>query len=129
MRTLVTQHLAAGPHSERWNGRDDHGLTYPRFGALAGRADGEPGSRGDLRLAADRHAEDLEALQAVDRAKLLRELEAELKSLIARHRVQMDELIDMALERLVAFHKTLTPEQKAKLVKKLEDFDRWHHPG
>ena len=32
------------------------------------------------------------------------------------------------IDRLVAFHKTLTSEQKAKLIKKLEDCERWHRP-
>jgi len=40
----------------------------------------------------------------------------------------MDELIDLGIDRLVEFHKTLTPEQKTKLVKKLENFEKWHHP-
>ena len=51
---------------------------------------------------------------------------AELKQLAAQHRAKMEELIDQGIDRLVAFHKTLSPEQKAKLVNKLEDFDRWH---
>ena len=51
----------------------------------------------------------------------------ELKQIAARHRTQMDEIIDLGIDRLVEFHKTLTPEQKAKLLEKLEDFERWHH--
>lgn len=50
-----------------------------------------------------------------------------VKALIAGHRVQMDELIDLALPRLVEFHGTLTPEQREKLVAKLEKFKERHH--
>jgi len=50
-----------------------------------------------------------------------------VKALIAEHRVQMDELIDFAVPRLVEFHGTLTPEQREKLVAKLEKFKDRHH--
>jgi Spy/CpxP family protein refolding chaperone len=49
-----------------------------------------------------------------------------VKVFIAEHRVQMDEMIDLAVGRLAEFHRTLTPEQKAKLVKKIEDFRKYH---
>jgi len=49
-----------------------------------------------------------------------------LKVLIAERRSQMDEFIDLALARLAEFHKTLTPEQRAKLVAKIETFKKWH---
>ena len=77
-------------------------------------------------------AEQMHADKDAMKADLLAQLEREemdadeLKRLATRHRVRMDELIDLGIDRLVAFHKTLTPEQKAKLVKKLEDFERWH---
>ena len=79
-------------------------------------------------------AEQMHAGKDAMKADLLTQLEkeemdaVELKQLAARHRAQMDELIDLGIDRLVEFHKTLTPEQKAKLVKKLEDFERWHRP-
>jgi Spy/CpxP family protein refolding chaperone len=41
-------------------------------------------------------------------------------------RAQMEEMIDLVIARLVEFHRTLTPEQKTKLVAKLENFRRWH---
>lgn len=50
-----------------------------------------------------------------------------VKALIAEHRAQMDELIDLAVPRLVEFHGTLTPEQREKLVAKLEKFKERHH--
>lgn len=50
----------------------------------------------------------------------------QLKADIANHRAQMDDLIDLAIERLAEFHQTLTPEQKDKLVNKIEKFHKWH---
>jgi Spy/CpxP family protein refolding chaperone len=49
-----------------------------------------------------------------------------LKDLIARKRTQMDEMINLAVTRLVEFHKTLSPEQREKLVAKLEYFRQKH---
>jgi len=54
--------------------------------------------------------------------------EVELRRLAEQHRAKMDEMVDLGIDRLVAFHQTLTPEQKAKLIKKLEDCERWHRP-
>ena len=53
----------------------------------------------------------------------------QLKTAIANHRAQMDEMIDLAVDRLAEFHQLLTPEQKAKLVGKLEKFEKWHRHG
>ncbi len=50
-----------------------------------------------------------------------------VRVIIAEHRVQMDEMIDLAVVRLAEFHRTLTPEQKAKLVEKVESFKKYHH--
>jgi Spy/CpxP family protein refolding chaperone len=52
--------------------------------------------------------------------------QARVKSLIAEHRAQMDELVDLMVVRVAEFHKTLTPEQREKLVAKLEEFKKWH---
>ncbi|CAB1060813.1 hypothetical protein D1BOALGB6SA_5580 [Olavius sp. associated proteobacterium Delta 1] len=49
-----------------------------------------------------------------------------VKSMVAEHRDQMDEIIDLIVDRLAEFHKTLTPEQKEKLVAKIETFKKWH---
>jgi len=49
-----------------------------------------------------------------------------LKGLIAQKRAQMDEMIDLALARLVEFHKTLSTEQREKLVAKIEYFHEKH---
>lgn len=53
----------------------------------------------------------------------------QLKANIANQRAQMDDLIDLAVERLAEFHQTLTPEQKDKLVNKIEKFHKWHRHG
>ncbi len=49
-----------------------------------------------------------------------------IKGLIAQKRSQMDEFIDLAVVRLAEFHQTLSPEQKEKLVAKVEWFHRKH---
>jgi Spy/CpxP family protein refolding chaperone len=49
-----------------------------------------------------------------------------LKDLISQKRAQMDEIIDLAVVRLAAFHSTLSPEQREKLVAKLEYFRKKH---
>lgn len=53
--------------------------------------------------------------------------QARVKAIIAEHRAQMDELIDLMVVRISEFHRTLTPQQRDKLVSKLEDFHKWHH--
>lgn len=49
-----------------------------------------------------------------------------LKTMVTEHRVKMEALIDLGIVRLAEFHKTLTPEQREKLVAKLESFKKWH---
>ena len=53
--------------------------------------------------------------------------EVRVKAVIAEHRAQMDEVVDLVVDRLAEFHRTLTPEQKEKLVAKIETFKKWHH--
>ena len=50
----------------------------------------------------------------------------QLKALVAKHRARMDEMVDLAVDRVVAFHATLSAEQKEKLVEKIEKFHRYH---
>jgi|MudIll2142460700_1097286.scaffolds.fasta_scaffold61890_2 Spy/CpxP family protein refolding chaperone len=47
-----------------------------------------------------------------------------LKAIVAEHRGRMDELVDLAILRLADFHRTLSAEQKAKLVSKIERFSK-----
>ena len=53
--------------------------------------------------------------------------EERVRAVIAERRAQMDEVVDLIVGRLAEFHKTLTPEQKEKLVAKIETFKKWHH--
>ena len=73
-------------------------------------------------------AKEMHAQKEVMHAEFMAELrKAEidpenLKDLIAQKRAQFDEIIDLAVLRLVEFHKTLSPEQREKLVAKIEYF-------
>ena len=49
-----------------------------------------------------------------------------VKALVAEHRAGMDEVIDLVVERVADFHATLSPEQRTKLVNKLEKFEKRH---
>ncbi len=66
------------------------------------------------------------------RAELMAELRKEeidqqrMKALISQKREQMAEMMDLAVVRLAEFHRTLTPDQKEKLVAKLEWFHNKH---
>ena len=77
-------------------------------------------------------AREMHAQKEAMRAELMDELrKAEinpeiLKGLIAQKRTQMDEMINLAMTRLVEFHKSLSPEQREKLVAKLEWFHEKH---
>lgn len=77
-------------------------------------------------------AGEMHAQREAMRTELMAELRKEeidqqrLKALIAQKREQMAELMDLAVVRLAEFHRTLTPEQKEKLVAKLEWFHNQH---
>jgi protein CpxP len=49
-----------------------------------------------------------------------------LKEVIAQKQEQMAGILDLAITRLAEFHRTLTPEQREKLVAKLEYFHQKH---
>ena len=49
-----------------------------------------------------------------------------VKTLIAEHRAGMDDVIDLVVDRIAEFHATLSPEQREKLVSKLEKFEKKH---
>ena len=55
--------------------------------------------------------------------------QALVKAWIAQYRAQMDDIIDLTVVRLAEFHKTLTAEQKEKLIAKIETFKKWHGQG
>lgn len=55
------------------------------------------------------------------------ELDVErLRQIVAERRDRMDELVDLAIVRLAEFHRTLSAEQKAKLINKMETFRKMH---
>jgi len=70
-----------------------------------------------------------EAMHAEAKALLLSDPinEADVKAMVAKHRARMDEVVDLVVIRFIEFHSTLTAEQKAKLVQKLERFEEYHH--
>ena len=69
-----------------------------------------------------------EAMHAEFKAELLKEEidQQRMKDLMAQKREQMTEMMDLAVERLAEFHKTLSAEQKEKLVAKLGWFHSKH---
>ena len=52
-----------------------------------------------------------------------------LKAMVNDHKIKMEALIDLGIERLAEFHETLTHEQREKLVAKVESFKKWHGHG
>lgn len=80
-------------------------------------------------------AGELHANREAMRAELMAELRKEeidqqrIKALISQKREQMADMMDLAVDRLAEFHRTLSPDQKEKLVSKLEWFHSRHqHP-
>ena len=49
-----------------------------------------------------------------------------LEALIAQKRAMMDDFINLAMDRMIEFHKTLSAEQREKLVTKIEYFHEKH---
>lgn len=49
-----------------------------------------------------------------------------VRQLITDHRAKMDIVIDLAVERLAAFHSDLSSEQREKLIFKLDKFEKYH---
>jgi Spy/CpxP family protein refolding chaperone len=80
-----------------------------------------------LAKAIEMHAK-REAMHAELMAELRKaEIDQErMKALISQKHEQMAEMMDLAVVRLAEFHRTLTPDQKEKLVAKLEWFHEKH---
>lgn len=51
---------------------------------------------------------------------------AVVKQAIGEHRRQLDRIVDMAVDRVAAFHATLSPEQRQKLIERLEKMEKRH---
>ena len=77
--------------------------------------------------ATEMHAQK-EAMHAAFMAELRKEEinRENLKGLIDQKRAQMDDFINLAMDHLIEFHKTLSPEQREKLVAKVEYFHEKH---
>ena len=77
-------------------------------------------------------AKEMHAQKAAMHAAFMAELRKEeisresLNALIDQKRAQMDEFINLAMDRLVEFHKTLSAEQREKLLTKIEYFHEKH---
>ncbi len=80
-------------------------------------------------------AKEMHANKESMHAELVAQLRSEeidqalVRARIAEHRAKMDRIIDLLVMRIAEFHKTLTAEQKEKLVAKLETFKKWHGKG
>ena len=46
-----------------------------------------------------------------------------VKAMMVEHRKQMEVVMDLAVDRIAEFHAALSPEQRAKLIKKLEKWE------
>jgi Spy/CpxP family protein refolding chaperone len=55
--------------------------------------------------------------------------QGQLKKMVATHRGEMDEMVNLLIDRLAKFHATLTAEQKAKLVTLLKEKDKCRKSG
>lgn len=51
---------------------------------------------------------------------------AVVKQAIGEHRRQLDRIVDMAIDRVAAFHATLSPEQRQKLIERLDKMAKRH---
>ena len=82
------------------------------------------GIRDELQAEVKRIHEENDQLYETLKAQLASEVidRSIVRQQIADHRSRMDEVIDLAVDRLADFHATLTPEQRLKLVAKMEKF-------
>ena len=77
-------------------------------------------------------AKEMHAQKEVMHAAFMAELRKEeisretLNGLIDQKRAQMEEFVNLALDRLIEFHKTLSSEQREKMVEKIEYFHEKH---
>jgi len=46
-----------------------------------------------------------------------------VKAMMVEHRKEMEVVMNLAVDRIAEFHATLSPEQRAKLIKKLEKWE------
>lgn len=84
------------------------------------------GIRDELRAKVEALHEDRKEIRDTLKAQLLADVIDKdiVRRIISDHRAKMDEVIDLAVDRLIAFHSGLNPEQRAKLVSKLDKFEQ-----
>lgn len=84
------------------------------------------GIRDELRAKVEALHEDRKEIRDTLKAQLLADVVDKdiVRRIISDHRAKMDEVIDLAVDRLIAFHSGLNPEQRAKLVSKLDKFEQ-----
>ncbi len=75
------------------------------------------------KMRADRHAT-MEAVMAQLKQETMDE--AQLKTLIFAHRPQVEALIEYTIDSVAELHRSLTPEQRGRLIAKLEELQKWH---
>lgn len=51
---------------------------------------------------------------------------AKVKEAMAEHQKRITIVLDLTVEKVAAFHKELTPEQRKKLIEKLDKFEKYH---
>ena len=77
-----------------------------------------------LAMAKEKHA-DKKQMHAEIKAQLSSEtIDTErVKAMMIEHRKEMEVVMNLAVDRVAEFHATLSPEQRAKLIKKLEKWE------
>lgn len=50
-----------------------------------------------------------------------------LRQLVEDHRMRMDGIVNLAINRLTDFHSGLSPEQRNKLITKLDKMEKFHN--
>ena len=77
--------------------------------------------------------QEMHALHDTEKNELIEELRSQeidrekLDSMYGNTKHRFDEMYDLLASRFLEFHKTLTPEQKEKLIAKIEKHQKRHH--
>ena len=77
--------------------------------------------------------QEMHTLHAAEKKDLIEELRSQeidrekLDSMYGNTKQRFDEMYDLLASRFLEFHKTLTPEQKEKLIAKMEKHQKRHH--
>lgn len=132
--TLLVSGLAACKHGSHFNGFDefDQQAVVNRVASRLDLNDSQKAQFQDIvgefaarakALHADRQARHQELADLVRQETVSRET---VDRLVAEKFDRMKELADLAEDRLIAFHATLTPEQREKLAAHIEDHADGH---